>query len=112
MNAREAAHQSVLTATKVQIASLLQTHRQEILRLAAKHGIANVRVFGSVARGEAATSSDLDLLVDLEPDRSLIDRIAFMQELEDLLGVPVHVVTEKGLHPLIREAIGADAQKL
>jgi predicted nucleotidyltransferase len=91
---------------------LLQTYREDILRLAEKHGVRNVRVFGSVARGEATSASDLDLLIDLDPDRSLLDRIGFMQDLEDLLGVRVHVVTEKGLHPMMRANILDDARLL
>jgi uncharacterized protein len=91
---------------------LLRTYRDEILQLAKQHGITNVRIFGSVARGEAASTSDLDLLIDLDPDRSLLDRIGFMQDLEDLLGVPVHAVTEKGLHPLMRTSILSDARSL
>ena len=94
------------------IAYLLQTHRKEILRLAEEHSVRNVRVFGSVAKGTANAQSDLDLLIELAPNRSLLDRIGFMQDLEDLLGVRVHVVTEKGLHPLMREAVLDEAKVL
>jgi predicted nucleotidyltransferase len=83
-----------------------------ILKLARQHGASNVRVFGSVARGQATEESDLDLLVDLEPDRSLLDRIALIQDLEDALGISVDVVTEKALHPAIRDRILAQAHPL
>lgn len=72
----------------------------------------DVRVFGSVARGEAGASSDLDLLVDVEPGRSLLDVIAFWQALEETLGSRVDVVTEGGLSPYLRDRIHADAVPL
>lgn len=97
---------------RVPISYLIQMHREDILRLAADHGARNVRVFGSVARAEATANRDLDLLIELDPDRSLLDRIGFIQDLEDLLGVRVHVVTEKGLHPLLRETVLDDARSL
>ncbi len=91
---------------------MLTRHRVTILRLARRHGARDVRVFGSVARGEATPDSDLDLLVTFEPSRSLLDRIALIQDLEDALGVPVDVVTENGLHPLIRDEILRQARPL
>lgn len=97
---------------RASIADLLKTHQQDILRLAAAHGARNVRVFGSVARGESTPSSDLDLLINLDADRSLLDRIGLIQDLEDLLGIRVHVVSEKGLHPAMREAVLDDARSL
>jgi uncharacterized protein len=108
----QASDQPVRHVKRVPLAYLLQTYRDDILRLADQHGVRNVRVFGSVARGEATNTSDLDLLIDLEPNRSLLDRIGFMQDLEDLLGVRVHVVTEKGLHPLMRATVLDDARTL
>ena len=87
-------------------------HREEILRLAAEHGARNVRVFGSVVRGEAAEGSDVDVLVALDGDRSLLDHIALKQDLEDLLGSEVDVVTEGGLHRLLRDRILAEAVPL
>lgn len=84
----------------------------EILRIAHMHGARAVRVFGSRARGDAEAGSDLDLLVSLEPGRSLLDVVAIKQDLEDLLGYPVDVVTEGGLSPYLRERILAEALPL
>lgn len=84
---------------------MLRGKRDEILRVAAAYGARNVRVFGSVARGEAGADSDVDLLVEMEPGRSLLDRIALMQDLEDLLGRKVDVVTEPSLHWYIRDRV-------
>ena len=81
---------------------LVKEKRTDILRLAAQHGARNVRLFGSVARGEARPDSDIDVLVEFEPGRTLLDRIGLMQDLEDLLGRKVDVVTEKALHQTIR----------
>ncbi len=81
---------------------LLRQKREEILCIAAKHGARNVRVFGSVARGEADEISDIDFLVDLEPGRSLLDLGGLQYELESLLGCRVDVVTERGLKARIR----------
>jgi predicted nucleotidyltransferase len=83
----------------------IKTRREEILRLADCHGAHNVRIFGSLVRGENTESSDIDLLVTMEPDRSLFDRIELMQDLEDLLHVKVDVVNEKALSPLIRTEV-------
>ena len=83
--------------------------RDEILRIATTHGASNVRVFGSVARGEARPDSDLDLLVDLEPKRSLLDLVGLIQDLEDLLGCKVDVVTEPALHKCIHDIGLAEA---
>ncbi|MDH4203868.1 MAG: nucleotidyltransferase family protein [Phycisphaerae bacterium] len=83
----------------------IQQRRADILRIAAKYGADNVRVFGSVVRGAAGPGSDLDILVRFSKSTSLIDHIALMQDLEDMLGVKVDVVGEKGLHPLIRDSV-------
>jgi uncharacterized protein len=91
---------------------MLQDKRDEILRIAAAHGAQNVRVFGSVSRGEAGAKSDVDLLVKLEPGRSLLDLIAIKQELEDLLGREVDVVTEDAVSAYIREQILKEAVRL
>jgi hypothetical protein len=88
---------------KVTVAELLKTRRDQILRIAAKHGARNVRVFGSVARGDTGPASDIDFLVELEEGRSLLDHVALCQDLEELLGCKVDVVTEKALHWYIRD---------
>lgn len=84
----------------------------EIRRLAAVHGVVRVRMFGSRARGEATAASDLDLLVDLAPDRDLLDLIAFKLDVEDLLGRRVDVLTEAALSPYLREEVLAEARPL
>jgi predicted nucleotidyltransferase len=91
---------------------MLQDKRDEILRIAAAHGAQNVRVFGSVSRGEAGPKSDVDLLVKLEPGRSLLDLIAIKQDLEDLLGREVDVVTEDAVSAYIREQVLKEAVNL
>lgn len=91
---------------------LLERHRVEILRIAAAHGARAVCVFGSLSRGEGDEESDLDLLVDIEPGRSLLDLIAIEQDLEDLLGRPVDVVTRRALSPYLREQVLAEAVPL
>lgn len=91
---------------------LRSEHRQEILRLAKARGAHSVRVFGSVARGEADENSDLDLLVAWEAGRSLLDHAGLVQDLQDLLGVKVHLGTEKSLHWYVRDRILAEATAL
>ena len=83
--------------------------RAEIMAAAARHGATNVRVFGSVARGDADADSDVDFLVDFEPGRSLLDLAGLLVELEDLLGHRVDVVTEPGLKARIRQRVLAEA---
>lgn len=92
--------------------SVLHEKREEILRIAARHGASNVRVFGSVARGEAGSESDFDFLVEMERGRSLMDRAALIIDLETLLGRRVDVATERGLKPAIREHILQEAVRL
>jgi predicted nucleotidyltransferase len=91
------------------IGELLTAKREEILSISARHGAYNVRVFGSVARGDASASSDLDLLVDLEQGRSLLDHAALLLEIQSLLGCDVDVVTSKGLRPRMRARVMAEA---
>ena len=88
---------------------MLREKREDILQIAAKHGAYNVRVFGSVARGEARADSDVDFLVDIEVGRNLLDRIALIQELEALLGRKVDVAKLKNLHECIREKVLQEA---
>jgi len=91
---------------------LLQKRRSDILRLATQHGAKRVRVFGSVIRGTATEASDIDLLVAFEPDRSLLDLIGFKQDLQELLGRKVDVVSEGGLSPYLKDRILQEAQPL
>jgi uncharacterized protein len=91
---------------------LLKEKREAILCICTKHGAHNVRVFGSVARGEADEQSDIDLLVDMEPGRSLLDLGGLLMDLQALLGQNVDVVTERGLKPRIRERVLAEAVAL
>jgi len=91
---------------------LLQEKREDILRIATWRGASNVRIFGSVARGEADSASDIDLLVDLEPGRSLFDLGGLLMDLQDLLGHKVDVVTERGLRERIRERVLKEAVPL
>lgn len=91
---------------------LLRQKRREILDIAAQHGAYNVRIFGSVARGEADEQSDVDMLVELEPGRSLFDLGGVLMDLENLLGCKVDVVTERGLRKRIRERVLKEAVPL
>jgi hypothetical protein len=88
---------------------LLTEERDRILRIAAKYGARNIRIFGSVARGEADTASDVDFLVDMESGRSLLDLGGLQIELESLLGCRVDVVTERGLKLRIRDRVLSEA---
>ena len=90
-------------------ATILQKYRTEILALALRHGAANVRVFGSLARGEGREDSDLDLLVTLGEGRSLLDLVGLKQDLEDLVHRPVDVITDRALSPYIRERVLSEA---
>lgn len=94
------------------IGELIHSKREQILGIAAVHGARNVRVFGSAARGETTPDSDVDMLVEWEPGRSLLDHVALMQDLEDLLGVKVDVVTSDALHRYIRDEVLAEARPL
>ena len=96
----------------MKIEEQLKSKRHEILAIAARHGAHNLRVFGSVARGEAGPESDLDILVEMEPGKSLLDHVALMQDLEDLLQGKVHVVSERALHWYIWDRVLAEATPL
>ena len=85
--------------------NLSKAQRAEIRRIAARHGARNVRLFGSHARGEPTASSDVDLLVELAPESTLLDLVAIKQDVEDLVGCPVDVVTEAAVSPYLREEV-------
>ena len=92
--------------------ALLSDRRSAILEIANRRGAHNVRVFGSFARGTADEASDLDLLVDMDPDRSIFDVGALVADLEALLDRDVDVVTERGLKERIRARVLKDAVPL
>ena len=100
------------TLTSPQTLAHLQARRPEIVQLAARHGALNVRVFGSVARGEATLESDIDFLVDFQPSTSIWDMIGFWQDLSELLGCEVSVVTESTLEGEFKENVLKDAVSL
>ncbi len=89
---------------------ILKSKRNEILSLAARYGVKNLRVFGSVARGEAGPDSDVDFLVDMESGRSYLDIGGFLMDMQSLLGRKVDIVTERGLHPYLRERVLKECQ--
>ncbi len=91
------------------VRDLLQSKREEILHIAAKCGASNVRVFGSVARGEAGADGDVDLHIELDPGRSLLDHVALLQDLEDILSRKVDVVNERALHSCVRDRVLREA---
>ena len=86
--------------------------KDEIFRIARRHGAKNIRVFGSVVRGDAVDNSDIDFLVDLELGRSLLDLGGLLYDLEQLFGRSVDVVTEKALRPRIRSRVLREARPL
>ncbi|MBI5713596.1 MAG: nucleotidyltransferase family protein [Chloroflexi bacterium] len=94
------------------INDILKSKREDILRVAAKRGARNVRIFGSVARGEATPTSDVDFLVDMEPNRSLLDMGGLLMDLQKLLDRKVDIVTERSLHWYIRDRVVAEAKPL
>ncbi len=119
--ARTSCHKAVckvLTAkilaynSSMEIEKLLKSQKEQILAIARKNGAYDVRVFGSVARGEARPDSDIDFLVKLEAGRSLLDLARLLRELQTLLGLPVDVVTEAGLRSRIRPQVLKDARPL
>ena len=94
------------------IDQLLREKREEIKRVAAKHGATNVRIFGSVARGEARAGSDVDLLVDTAPETSSWFPAGLVLDLEEILGCKVEVVTERGLSPYLKDRVLEEAVPL
>ncbi len=96
----------------MEIEKLLKENRHAVMALAGKHGARNLRIFGSVARGESVTGSDIDLLVKMEEGRSLLDLTALTLDLQELLGLKVDVVSEDGLYWLLRRRILQEARPL
>lgn len=94
------------------IEELLADKRDEILAIAKQHGAYNIRVFGSVARNEANSESDVDFLVDMSAEHSSWFPVGLIQDLEDLLGREVDVATEKMLHERIRDRVLKEAVSL
>ncbi len=94
------------------IKETLAFHRTDVLGIAKQHGAKRVRIFGSVARGTANASSDLDLLIELELGRTILDIVAIKQDLEELLKCHVDVVTEASVSPHIMEAVLAEARDI
>ncbi len=89
----------------MEISEVLREKREQILAIAAKYGARNVRIFGSVARGDADEKSDVDLVMDFDDSSSLMDHAALLLELEELLGRKVDVAPEKHLRPRIRKRV-------
>lgn len=92
--------------------NFLNKYKENINKIAFRHGVRSVRVFGSFARGEENIYSDIDLLIELEPKRSLLDIISLKYEIEDLTGRKVDVVTTKGISPYLVEQIMKEAVSL
>ncbi len=96
----------------VKMHPLVEQHRSEIRTIAERHGLRHVRVFGSMARGDATDASDIDLLVSLPPDRTGLALGGLLVDAQDLLNRRVDVVTERGLHPALRQRVLEEAQLL
>jgi hypothetical protein len=94
------------------IEDLRNNKREEILKIAEKHGARNVRIFGSVARGEADSKSDVDILVEFIPGSTLLSQSAMIRELESFLKLKVDVVSDRGLRDRIRERVLSEAVPL
>ena len=91
---------------------LIENNRSKILNLAERHGVRDVRIFGSMVRGDADDASDIDLLVSLPPGKTGLALGALLMDVQDLLQRRVDVVTERGLHPALRERVLREAQPL
>ena len=92
--------------------AMLEAKRPQILAVAARYGVTNIRIFGSVARREAREDSDLDLLASFPRGTSLLDQIGFSQDFEDLLGMRVEVASDRGLRARVRETVLQEAVPL
>lgn len=102
----------VTSAPKCQKMPVYANHRPRLIDAGRRHGVYRLRVFGSRARGDADTASDVDLLVDLDPDRTLLDLVAFQHEAEAILNKPVDVATADMLKKRIRAEVLAEARSL
>ena len=94
------------------IEQLLHEKRDDICRIAARHGAYNIRIFGSVVRGEAGPDSDIDILIDVGPTTSSWFPAGLILDLEEILGRRVEVVTEKALNPYIRDRVLGEVKPL
>jgi uncharacterized protein len=92
--------------------NMLNEKREAILNTAKRHGARNVRIFGSVARGDFDEESDIDFIVEMEPERSLLDHAALVLDLRKLLGCDVDVVSDKGMKARIRDRVLREARPL
>jgi predicted nucleotidyltransferase len=96
----------------MRIRDLVASKRQQILEIASRHGARNIRLIGSVARGDERADSDLDLLVSMDVGRSLLDLAGLALDVERLIGRPVDVATERSLRQKIRESVLREAKPL
>jgi hypothetical protein len=99
-------------AGEMNLENVIRDKGKDIVRVSRQHGAQRVRVFGSAARGRTTPTSDLDILVEMEAKRSLLDIVAIKQDLEDMLGCKVDVVTESALSPYIRKDVLKEAKTL
>ncbi|WP_373838207.1 nucleotidyltransferase family protein [Methanospirillum sp.] len=97
------------SGTSGNLIEILTSKRDELKALVLKHGASNIRIFGSVARREETPGSDIDLLVDMNEDASLLDLARLKNDLEDLLGTPIDITTRPALHPMLADAILKEA---
>lgn len=94
------------------VSNIIKNRREDIVKITKKYGAKNVRVFGSMSRGEEDMDSDLDIIVEMEQGSSLLDIIAIKQDIEELLGRKVDVVTEASISPYIRDEVLKEAVSL
>jgi predicted nucleotidyltransferase len=97
---------------ELSVSNTIKSRREDILDITTKYGAKNIRVFGSMARGEESPDSDLDIIVEMDEGSSLLDIIAIKQDIEDLLGLKVDIVTEASISPYIRETVLKEAVNL
>jgi uncharacterized protein len=102
----------MLQNQKMRPSVALASKREQVLALAAARGVCDLRVFGSVARGEDCDGSDLDLLIEMPLGTSLLQIVGLQQDLEDVLGIPVDLCTDRELHPALRPRVLAEARPL